>query len=63
MKTKLAVLVAGMLLVAGSSWAQSERKDLQVFNDISKTVNRYSFFTIFDDVSASVESGNVTLDR
>jgi osmotically-inducible protein OsmY len=61
MKTKLAVLVAGMLLVAGSSWAQGERKDLQVFNDISKTVNRYSFFTIFDDVSASVESGNVTL--
>jgi hyperosmotically inducible protein len=61
MKTKLAVLVAGMLLVASSSWAQGERKDLQVFNDISKTVNRYSFFTIFDDVSASVESGNVTL--
>jgi hyperosmotically inducible periplasmic protein len=61
MKTKLAVLVAGMLLFAGSSWAQGERKDLQVFNDISKTVNRYSFFTIFDDVSASVESGNVTL--
>jgi hyperosmotically inducible protein len=61
MKTKLAVLVAGMLLVAGSSWAQGERKDLQVFNDISKTVNRYSFFTIFDDVNASVESGNVTL--
>ena len=61
MKTKLAVLVAGVLLFAGSSWAQGERKDLQVFNDISKTVNRYSFFTIFDDVSASVESGNVTL--
>ena len=61
MKTKLAVLVAGMLLFTGSSWAQGERKDLQVFNDISKTVNRYSFFTIFDDVSASVVSGNVTL--
>jgi osmotically-inducible protein OsmY len=61
MKTKLAVLVASMLLFAGSSWAQGERKDLQVFNDISKTVNRYSLFTIFDDVNASVENGNVTL--
>lgn len=61
MKTKLAVLVASVLLFAGSSWAQGERKDLQVFNDISKTVNRYSLFTIFDDVNAAVENGNVTL--
>jgi len=61
MKTKLAVLVASVLLFAGSSWAQGERKDLQVFNDISQTVNRYSFFTIFDDVNANVQSGNVTL--
>jgi hyperosmotically inducible protein len=61
MKTKLVVLVAGALLCAGTSWAQGERKDLQVFNDISDTVNRYSFFTIFDDVNASIENGNVTL--
>jgi hyperosmotically inducible protein len=61
MKTKLAVLVASVLLFAGSSRAQGERKDLQVFNDISQTVNRYSFFTIFDDVNANVQSGNVTL--
>ena len=47
--------------IAGSAWAQSERKDLQVFNDISKTVNNYSFFTIFDDVNANVVNGNVTL--
>lgn len=61
MKTRLAVLVTSLLLFAGSGWAQVERKDLQVFNDISKTVNNYSFFTIFDDVSANVENGNVTL--
>lgn len=61
MKTTLAVFVTGLLLFAGSAWAQVERKDLQVFNNISKTVNSYSFFTIFDDVSANVESGNVTL--
>ena len=62
MKTRLAVLVTGLLLCAGSSWAQIERKDLQIFNDVSDTVNAYSSFTIFDDVSASVESGNVTLN-
>jgi osmotically-inducible protein OsmY len=62
MKTKLIVLVTSLLLCAGTLWAaQGERKDLQVFNDISSTVNHYSFFTIFDDVNASVENGNVTL--
>ena len=61
MKTTFAVLLASALLFAGSAWAQGERKDLQVFNDISNTVNRYAFFTIFDDVNASVENGNVTL--
>jgi hyperosmotically inducible periplasmic protein len=62
MKTRLAVLITSLLLCAGSSWAQIERKDLQIFNDVSDTVNAYSYFTIFDDVSASVESGNVTLN-
>ena len=38
-----------------------ERKDLQVFNDISKTVNRYAYFSIFDDVDAAVKDGVVTL--
>ena len=61
MKTRLVVLVASLILCASSSWAQIERKDLQIFNDVSDTVNKYSYFTIFDDVSASVESGNVTL--
>jgi osmotically-inducible protein OsmY len=37
------------------------RKDLQVFNDISKAVMRYTQFTIFDSVDASVKDGVVTL--
>ena len=37
------------------------RKDLQVFNDISKAVTRYAQFTIFDSVDASVKDGVVTL--
>jgi len=39
-----------------------DRKNLEVFNDVSKTVQRYSFFTIFDSVHASVVDGVVTLD-
>jgi len=37
------------------------RKDLQVFNDISKAVTRYVHFTVFDSVDASVKDGVVTL--
>ena len=61
MKRILSVLATSLLLTAGTAWAQVERKDLQVFNDISDTVTHYSYFTIFDDVSANVENGNVTL--
>jgi osmotically-inducible protein OsmY len=39
-----------------------DKKDLQVFNDISKTVQRYSHFTVFDNVDASVKNGVVTLN-
>jgi osmotically-inducible protein OsmY len=38
-----------------------ERKDLQVFNDISKSVMRYTHFTVFDNVDANVKDGVVTL--
>ena len=40
--------------------ATTERKDLQVFNDVAKSVNRYTHFTIFDDVNAKVNDGVVT---
>jgi hyperosmotically inducible protein len=39
----------------------AERKDLQIANDVSKAVNRYSYFTIFDDVTIAVRDGVVTL--
>ena len=39
----------------------AERKDFQVFKDIATSVERYTQFTIFDDVSASVKDGVVTL--
>ncbi len=61
MKTRLAALATTLLLCAAPTWAQDGRKNLQIFNDISDSVNGYSFFTIFDDVSANVENGTVTL--
>ena len=41
--------------------ASFERKDLQIANDISAAVNRYAYFTIFDDVTVEVREGIVTL--
>jgi osmotically-inducible protein OsmY len=61
MRTRLGLFVGALVLCAQAATAQVERKDLQVFNDISNAVTRYSFFTIFDDVSANVDHGTVTL--
>jgi hyperosmotically inducible protein len=61
----LSLCAAGLLLTANASLAgsigQAERKDFQVAKDIATTVQRYSQFTIFDDVSANVKDGAVTL--
>jgi hyperosmotically inducible protein len=59
---KVSTLVVGAMLMGGVALAsEGDRKDLQVLNDISKTVNRYVYFTIFDDVNASVKDGVATL--
>ena len=57
---KTVTLLAAIALVATTAAAQ-ERKNLQVFNDISKQVQRYAYYTIFDDVSGSIDNGVVTL--
>lgn len=55
----------GLLLTASMTFAspanQVERKDFQVLLDVAKSVERYTQFTIFDDVNASVKDGVVTL--
>jgi hyperosmotically inducible periplasmic protein len=57
-----AVLGAVMvLLVSGAALAQAERKDFQVFKDIAQEVITYPRFTVFDDVTGSVDHGVVTL--
>lgn len=56
-----ALALALVAVLVGTSAAQSPRKDFQVFNDIATQVNRYTQFTIFDSVDASVENGQVVL--
>ena len=59
---QLCMFTAGLALSAQVAMAGPvERKDLQVFKDIANAVNRYTQFTIFDDVNASVHDGVVTL--
>ena len=63
MRKQTGLLLAALLLCAQGALAQpAERKDLQVFNDVAKAVNRYEQFTIFDDISANVKDGVVTLE-
>jgi hyperosmotically inducible protein len=62
MLRKLCVLTTALAMSANVVLASTgERKNLQVFNDISKTVNRYAYFSIFDDVDVAVNDGVVTL--
>ena len=62
MTKRVLALTAGFALLAAAVFADTGgRKDLQVFNDISKTVQRYTHFTVFDNVDASVKDGVVTL--
>ena len=65
MLRKVGTATAGLLLVASVALASTvqptERKDLQVFRDIANSVERYTQFTIYDDVNAGVKDGVVTL--
>ena len=62
---KLGSIVAAIVLTAGVAQAASaqgnNRKDFQVIKDVATSVQRYTQFTIFDDVSANVKDGAVTL--
>jgi len=62
MVRKSLILAFGFALAANAALAGTPaRKDLQVFKDVASSVNRYAQFTIFDDVSANVHDGVVTL--
>jgi osmotically-inducible protein OsmY len=66
MKTvRILSTLAAVVLSANVALAQTgdgvERKDYQLLKDVASTVERYTQFTIFDDVSAGVKDGVVTL--
>jgi hyperosmotically inducible periplasmic protein len=72
MKSLFSTLFVSLLALSTAAFANtqaeasavtqaSERKDLQVFNDIANQVNRYTQLTIFDSISASVNEGHVVL--
>jgi hyperosmotically inducible protein len=56
-----AVILAAVLAVPARAQVADDRKDDEVFSDVSKVVLGYPQFTIFDDVSAAVTDGVVTL--
>jgi hyperosmotically inducible periplasmic protein len=62
MLRKIAMTLTLAAMTANVALASTpDRKDLQIFNDISAKVNSYTQFTIFDDVNAGVKDGVVTL--
>ena len=64
MTTRIVAGAAGLLLTAQVALAgtiQPDRKDFQVLKDVATSVERYTQFTIFDDVNAAVKDGVVTL--
>jgi len=64
MLNKRHIGVALVLLMTTNIAAASSietRKDFQVLKDVATSVDRYTQFTIFDDVSAYVKDGVVTL--
>ena len=61
MKRWLTFAALAIMLAAAPASAQETRKNLQLFNDVAKTINNYAYFTIFDDVGADVDNGVVTL--
>ena len=54
-------LVLATAHTAGAATARDDRKDFQVLKDVATSVDRYTQFTIFDDVNAMVKDGIVTL--
>lgn len=60
MFARVAATVIVLSAMSVPAWA-AQRDDLQIFNDLSRQVLRYSQFTIFDSINAQVDDGVVTL--
>jgi hyperosmotically inducible protein len=58
-----ALLPVAFAMSAGAALASppADRKDHQLIKDIASSVNRYTHYTIYDDVNVQVRDGMVTL--
>ena len=56
-----AVLVLMANVASANNHQVDSRKDFQLLKDVATSVDRYTRFTIFDDINASVKDGVVTL--
>lgn len=62
LKKKMAVAAFVISLIPVTALAQQAgRKDFQVFKDVASQVTRYTQYSVFDNVGASVDEGVVTL--
>ena len=61
MLKQAALAGAVALLLSSAAHAQDVRTDMQIFGDIARQVVTYPRFTVFDDVSGSIDHGVVTL--
>jgi osmotically-inducible protein OsmY len=64
MRVRNVFTLLGMLVLTANVAAAAsieQKKDLQLFKDVAASVDRYAQFTIFDDISADVKDGVVTL--
>jgi hyperosmotically inducible protein len=60
-KQVLALGFAALTTLSATASAQPSRTNYDVFKDVSGQVNRYVNFTVFDNISASIDNGKVTL--
>ena len=63
-KVLTATMVSSLLTFGAAvpAFAQTaERKEFQVLMDVAHEVRRYVNYTVFDDVSGSIDNGVVTL--
>ncbi len=58
---RVTLTALAVMLVSANALAQAERKDLQIFKDVALRVETYVRYSVFDDVSISVDHGVVTL--
>src|SRR5262249_8350194 len=57
----LAVVLVLIAANTAGATPRDDRKDFQGLKDVAASVDRYTKFTIFDDVNAAVKDGVVTL--